>query len=116
MRVRYSFSSRRTRQIDPTNEHKKPFSHLAQEVIRISDIILEVLDARFIEKTRNIKSEEHIKELGKKIIYVINKSELVEMSEIKKTIENLELYPYVIVSCKSSIGKRNLRTRIKIEV
>ena len=47
MRVRYSFSSRRTGIIEPGNKHRESFPKQVREVIRISDIILQVLDARF---------------------------------------------------------------------
>ena len=73
MRVRYSFSSRRTGTTDNKNDHKVAFPKLAREVIRISDVVLEVLDARYIEDTRNIDMEEHVKELDKKLVYLINK-------------------------------------------
>ncbi len=116
MRVRYSFSSRRTRQIEPGNKHKQAFPKLAKEVIRISDIVLEVLDARFIEKTRNLELETLVRELEKKLIYVINKSDLVNLEEIQQKIEDLQLTPYVIVSCKSPQGRKFLRDRIKIEI
>ena len=53
MRVRYSFSSRHTGTIANTNKHRIPIPKMVKEVIRTSDIILEVLDARFIEQTRN---------------------------------------------------------------
>ena len=77
MRVKYTFSSRRTRRIDPHNKHKQEFTALAKEVILVSDIVLEVLDARFIEKTRNKEIENLVLSKGKKIIYVINKSDLL---------------------------------------
>lgn len=116
MRVRYSFSSRRTRRIEPGNKHKQAFPKLAKEVIRISDIILQVLDARFIEKTRNRELESLVRELGKKLIYVINKADLVNSEEIKSQVEQLNLHPYVIISCKSPQGRKHLRDRIKIEI
>lgn len=116
MRIRYSFSSRRTGIIDPSNQHKQAFPKLAQEVIRISDIVLEVLDARFIEKTRNAELENLVLSFGKKLIYVINKADLAPLNEIKKEISRLNLKPYVIISSKSPIGRKNLRERIKIEV
>lgn len=116
MRVRYSFSSRRTRLIDPNNSHAVPFPKIVKEVIRISDIVLEVLDARFIEKTRNKELEELVKDSGKKLIYVINKADLADEKEIRAKIKELNLAPYVIISCKSPLGRKNLRDRIKIEV
>ena len=115
MRVRYSFSSRRTGQIVPTNKHREPYPKMVKEVIETSDIILEVLDARFLKETRNAQLEKIISEAGKKIIYIINKVDLVD-SNIKEKVELLELMPYVLMSCKNRIGVAELRNRIKIEV
>lgn len=115
MRIRYSFSSRRTGTIDPSSSHAKPFPSIVKEVIRISDIILEVLDARFIEKTRNIELEELVRKMGKKLIYVLNKSDLADLNQVHEQIKEKNLSPYVIISCKTSLGKKNLRERIKIE-
>ena len=116
MRVRYSFSSRRTGLIDPNNSHARPFPDIVKEVIRISDIVLEVLDARFIEKTRNIELENLVRNMGKKLIYVINKSDLADIKEIRNQIKQQNLSLYVIISCKTPLGRKNLRERIKIEV
>lgn len=116
MRVRYSFSSRRTGQIDPTNKHREPYPKMVKEVIRISDIILEVLDARFLKETRNLQIEKLIKDSGKMIIYVINKIDLVNPGEIKEKISAEGLTPWVLMSCKNRIGTADLRNRIKIEV
>jgi ribosome biogenesis GTPase A len=89
---------------------------LAKDVIRISDIVLEVLDARFIEDTRNKAIEKYIHEQGKFLIYVLNKADLIKLSEIKQKLELLELKPYVFFSCKTKIGRKRLRDMIKIEV
>ncbi|MBI2630375.1 50S ribosome-binding GTPase [Candidatus Pacearchaeota archaeon] len=116
MRVRYSFSSRRTGIIEGTNKHREPFPKIAREVISMSDLILEVLDARFLDLTRNVEIEKVIKQNGKGVIYVFNKADLVD---IKKTTEKagvLELNPYVFVSCKARSGGKDLRNRIKQEI
>lgn len=116
MRVKYIFSSRKTRKIDPHNAHAVAFPVIVRDVIRISDIILEILDARFIEKTRNKELENLVKEMGKKLIYVVNKADLANVKEIMEEIREMGLFPYVVVSCKTSLGRKNLRERIKIEV
>ena len=116
MRVKFIFSSRHTKTIDPNNAHRKKVPEIVGEVIRISDIVLEVLDARFIDKTRNIEIENSIREQNKLLIYVINKVDLVDRAKIKEEIELKELKPYVIFSCKQKQGIKNLRERIKIEV
>jgi hypothetical protein len=115
MRVRYSFSSRHTGTIDNTNKHKTPIPAMVKEVIRISDIVLEVLDARFLKETRNIELERMIIDLGKKIVFVLNKADLIDVQELKQSGKLEELAPYVFISAKTRIGVKELRTRIKIE-
>ena len=119
MRVQYIFSSKRTgkfRKSPSINNHSVAFPKLVREVIRTSDIILEVLDARFIDKTRNKDMERVVLENNKKIIYVINKVDLIDINELKSNYDLSTLRPYVFVSCKSKIGKDRLRDIIKMEV
>lgn len=85
---------------------------LAEKIIQMSDIILEVLDARFIQETRNLELEKKIKEQGKKIIYVFNKSDLTDIKKIKEEVS--ELSPKVLVSCITRKGGKELRNKIKI--
>lgn len=115
MRVRYSFSSRKTGRIEGTHEHKIPIPKMVAEIIRISDIVIEVLDARFIDETRNIELEKLIHENGKKIIFVLNKADLIDVSKLRESGKLDELKPYILFSCKSNLGRGELRTRIKIE-
>jgi len=113
MRVRYSFSSRRTGTIDSGNKHRIAFPEIARQVILQSDIILEILDSRFWKETRNFEFEEEIKKLGKKIIFILNKSDLVDRKKLTREIGSL--YPRVLVSCKERKGSSELREIIKIE-
>ena len=110
MRVKYSFSSRHTgRARNPKNTQKQrqKYPDLLKKVIEQSQIILEIIDARFIEETRNKEVEREIMEKNKKIIYVINKSDLnPELGELPR--------PNVVVSCRERSGIKNLRDNIKI--
>ena len=115
MRIRYSFSSRHTGTIDNTNKHKTPVPAMVKEVIRISDIVLEVIDARFLKETRNKELERMISELGKKIVFVLNKADLVDVPALQQSGKLEELMPYVFLSCRTREGVKELRTRIKIE-
>ncbi len=101
---------------DHTNKHRQPFPKLAKDVIRVSDIILEVLDARFIEETRNKEMEAIITKQGRLLLYVINKCDLVDTQELLKSPAFKGLYPYVLFSCKTPLGHKRLRDQIKIEV
>lgn len=114
VRIRYSFGSRHTGKIKNIAKQRKEFPEIVNEVIRISDIILEVLDCRFANKTRNLALEECVKWMNKKIIFVLNKADLVEINEIKKNLKK-ELKPFVFVSSKTGYGAKDLRNKIKIE-
>lgn len=113
-RIRYSFGSRHTGKIKNINKQRKEFPEIVNEVIRISDIILEVLDCRFINKTRNHYLEERIKWMKKKIIFVLNKSDLIDINEAKKNLKK-DIKPYVFISSKTGYGAKDLRDKIKIE-
>jgi len=113
--IKFIFSSRHTKTIDPHNRHKKKVPDVVRDLIRISDIVLEVLDARFIDETRNKEMEGLIQSHEKKIVFVLNKADLVDINELKKEADKKGIYPYVIVSCKDDIGKGKLIERIKIE-
>jgi len=114
-RVRYSFSSRKTGHIKNIRKQKKKIPSLVKEIIGVSDIILEILDARFLQETRNKELEELIKQQGKKIIYVINKTDLVDLKSKVLEVSSLKIYPYVFISCKQRKRVSELRNKIKIE-
>ncbi len=115
MRPKYIFSSRKTgraREGKNLKKQRAKFPALLQKVIDISDIILEVIDARFIEETRNKSVEEYILRKGKRIIFVANKVDLAENLN-KNALK--EIKPYVLVSCKTRQGTKELRDKIKTE-
>jgi hypothetical protein len=110
MRPRYSFSSRHTgraRNPERMDKQRQKYPNLFKKILDESQIILEVIDARFIEETRNKEIEQEIERMNKKIVYIINKSDL------NPKLENLPT-PNVIVSCKDRKGIKNLRDKIKI--
>ncbi len=109
--VQYTYSSHRTRHIEKIRKQRVKYPQVAKNIVFTSDIILEVLDARFIQETRNTELEKEIEKQKKQIVYVINKADLIKnskLNEIKKTI-----YPYVVVSCSKRTGIKNLRDLIK---
>jgi ribosome biogenesis GTPase A len=114
VRIRYSFSSRRTGKIENIKKQRGKYPDVMKEVVRISDIILEILDVRFIEETRNLKIEENILNSGKVLVYVFNKVDLVNEKEVEKTIPKW-MRPYVFVSTTEGIGLNKLKARIKME-
>lgn len=110
VRVRYSFGSRHTGKLDNIKKQRKKFPKVMLEVVRISDVILEVLDARFINETRNFELEKEVEREGKKIIYVLNKADLVDRRFVER---RLKIRPYVFVSCAKRQGGGRLRDLIK---
>ena len=100
---------------DFTNKHKQTIPFIMEKIITEADIILEILDSRFIEKTRNLEIEKSVKELGKKIIYIFNKSDLADIDRIKRNIELSNLKPGLFFSSKERKGSGTLKKLIKIE-
>lgn len=82
----------------------KKYWRVAYKVIKESDILLEIIDARFIEDTRNKVIERKILSAGKKLIIVINKSDLV--SKVKKIPNS------IYISSKIRLGTKRLRDLI----
>jgi len=111
--VQKKFRFHKRTSLEPVKEKEK-YSDIVAEIIRISDVVLEVLDARFISETRNLEVEKLIKDLGKEIIFVINKSDLVDLKKLRESLPE-EIHPRVFISCKSGRGGNILRDRIKIE-
>lgn len=93
------------------NTHKVAFSEQAREVIRISDIILETLDARYVDKSRIRELEEQVAKQGKLLIHVINKVDLLPKGELPDVSH---LPNPVFISAKTRQGIRNLREKIHI--
>jgi hypothetical protein len=82
-------------------------------VIREADILLLLLDARFIDETRNSEIEDKVRQAGKPLIYVITKSDLVERQELAHFRKILR--PSVFVSAKTRSGRNKLKQRIMTE-
>jgi len=111
MRVRYSFSSRRTGKLDKMTKQRQKYPDIATKLVAVSDIILEILDSRFPGETRNAAMEKEIAKQKKKVIFVLNKSDLVDNKLEEKY--RRELRPYVFVSCTKRKGIKDLRNLIK---
>jgi ribosome biogenesis GTPase A len=88
------------------------FGWIVHHVIQKSNVVLEVLDARFIDETRNKEVEHKILSAHKILIHVINKCDFLEKDElerIKKQFDNC-----VFVSAKKHFGTRMLKEKIMI--
>lgn len=75
---------------------------LVNNVILEADILLLVLDSSHAELTRNKEIEQKILNKKKKLLYVLNKCDLVEKS-FMETISK-DYYPSVFVSSKKKFG------------
>jgi len=88
------------------------FWNIVNRVINDADVLVMVLDARMIAETRNIEIENKIQRLKKPLIYVLNKSDLVDentLMKLKKSVSNS-----VFLSAKLHQGTNKLREKIMI--
>jgi ribosome biogenesis GTPase A len=86
---------------------------LVKDVIKKADVLLEVVDARFPDETRNTEVESEIVRLNKPFIIVINKCDLVSREKIEKTKVRLSrIAPVVFISSKDRSGTTILRHQI----
>jgi hypothetical protein len=109
--VQYTYSSHKTRHIEKIKKQRVKYPEVAKNIVDTSDIILEILDARFVKETRNEKLEKEVEKQKKKIIFVLNKIDLIQPSKLEEIKK--EVYPYAIVSCTKRKGIKNLRDMIK---
>ncbi|MBS3113367.1 50S ribosome-binding GTPase [Candidatus Woesearchaeota archaeon] len=86
----------------------KNFWDIVHKVIKDSDILILVLDARFINETRNPEVEENVKASKKPLIYVITKCDLVD----KTILDKIVLKPSVFISSVKHLGTTLLRKQI----
>ncbi len=80
------------------------------KVLREADIIIEVLDARTIEETRHREIEEKVERSGKKLLYALNKCDLVPREQLERAKK--ELRPSVFVSSTKHFGTTMLKQKI----
>lgn len=118
MRVKYNFSSKFTQKFHKspmTNQHSVSFTNMARDVIEQSDVILEVLDARFVDKTRNAELEKEVRRKGKRLVFVLTKADLIEIKELKMNYDLTKIEPYVLFSVRGRVGRSRLRELIAVE-
>ncbi len=88
---------------------------LVRRVVEDGDIVLEVLDARDPEATRSVEVEKIAEELGKRLLVVLNKADLVEREIAEQWKSYLESrgMNVVYISAKYRLGTRKLITHIR---
>ncbi|NPB00262.1 MAG: GTPase RsgA [Crenarchaeota archaeon] len=85
-----------------------------RKVLDDADLVLEVADAREPMETRNVRIEKLAQKLGKPIILVLNKCDLVPFEILEKWKIFLEReLPTVFLSAKYRLGTRKLMIYIK---
>ena len=89
------------------------FWKLVDKVIKESDVLLLLLDARLVEETMNPEVEDKVEDSEKPLIYVITKCDLVDKDIVEKYKKKLK--PCVFISAKKHLGTKILRDRILIE-
>lgn len=89
----------------------KKFWGVVFNVINESGIILEVIDSRMPEKTRNKYLEKYTLKRHKKLIIVINKCDLVKKEDLEKIKRKFNL-PCVFISAKQHLGTLILKGKI----
>ncbi len=88
------------------------FSH-AIGAIKEADIVLEILDARFPEQTRNRDIEQKIMQKKKRLVFVLNKSDLVGTKKAAETKKELsKIAPCYFVAAQKHLGTKRLRQEL----
>jgi ribosome biogenesis GTPase A len=88
------------------------------DLVKQSDLIIEVLDARHPQKTRNPSLENLVKTEKKKLLLVINKSDIVPKEELekrKKEISKESGTKTIFVSALERDGINMIRREISVE-
>ena len=83
---------------------------LVNDVIDEADLLLEILDARMVNESRNPEIEKKVAESGKVLIYVINKCDLMEKEDMEKWKRKLK--PCAFMSATKKLGTSYLRDEI----
>ena len=83
------------------------YTSVVLNIISEAQILLEVLDSRLIELSRNRYLEKKVLEAGKELIFVVNKSDMSSKRFIRKQLKGLK--PSFIVSAKTGYNMRNLK-------
>jgi ribosome biogenesis GTPase A len=113
MKFPKTWRANRPKDFEALRKERQKYPDVVVKLLETSDVIIEVLDARFPEETRNREIEGVIKKAGKRLIFALNKSDLINK---EKFIVPKDMKPFVFISCKDRAGSRTLRDLIKREV
>ena len=109
--IRHRFKANRPKITRPTDI--KPYWQVIEKIVDDSNIVLEVLDARMPELSRNEKIEKMCEEKNKPLILILNKSDLVPSQLLNNTVKKLKKsYSVFEISSKEKLGTKRLRDYI----
>ncbi len=97
----------------------EPLWNQIEQIVRESDIVLEILDARAVELSRSEQLEEIITRIGRPRILVINKIDLISMRNLEKAIGDVlasrraEKDSVVFFTNRNKKTVRNLLSKIR---
>ena len=92
---------------------KQGFWIVVKDIIKRADVVLEVLDARMPDLTRNEQLEKYALDSGKRLLLVINKKDLISDSAVRSIEESHAGMDYALVSSKSHKDMNKLIGLIK---
>lgn len=92
-------------------QKKKPNATPLVRLIRYSDFLLEIADARYPELSRNKRLEARIRLEGRRLVVVFNKADLISMSAVNRLQERYK--DSFVVSSKTRQGFADLRFFLK---
>jgi len=92
----------------------EPYWDAIKRIIIESDVVLHILDARLVKLSKNEEVERLVKEIGRPMIYVVNKSDLISKQGLKKQMLDMDFKEEtVFVSGKNTKSVRILLASIK---
>ncbi len=80
------------------------------EVLDQAELILHLVDARMIEETRNSELDKKAAELGRKVLYVVTKCDLLPIEDVREKAKVLQ--PSVFISSTEKLGTTILKKKI----
>lgn len=87
------------------------FWSLVATVIERSNLVIEVIDARMMETTRNLDAERLVESMNKKLVIVANKADFLP-KELQADYRRDSKYPLFFVSVRERLGLSTLRRGI----
>jgi ribosome biogenesis GTPase A len=90
----------------------KKFWYIVEYVIDNSDLVIEVIDARMPEITRNKEAENLVESRGKKLIIVANKSDFLSRESIIGLKRSFGKIPVFFISIRNRDGVTSLKRGI----